>query len=239
MPDSKIEQLKNWIFESNRIVFFGGAGVSTESGIPDFRSPDGIYQSVKKYPPEVMLSHSFFLEHTKEFFEYYKSKMIHLGIQPNITHKKLAQLETEGKLLGIITQNIDGLHQKAGSKKVIELHGSIYRNYCMRCNRFYELEDILQKKDVPYCSCSGLIKPEVVLYEEPLNDQAIHEAIDLIRQAELLIIGGTSLSVYPAAGLIRYYKGDQLVMINKETTSYDREINLLIKASLGEIFKQL
>lgn len=239
MPDNKIEQLKNWILDSNRIVFFGGAGVSTESGIPDFRGSDGIYQSVEKYPPEVMLSHSFFLEHTKEFYEFYKNKMIYLGVQPNITHKKLAQLEEEGKLLGIITQNIDGLHQKAGSKKVIELHGSIYRNYCMRCNRFYVLDDILQKKDVPFCSCSGVIKPEVVLYEEPLNELAIYEAIDLIRQAELLIIGGTSLSVYPAAGLIRYYKGDQLVMINKEIANYDMDINLLIKSSLGEIFKQL
>ena len=237
--EDKISTLKSWIYASNKIVFFGGAGVSTESGIPDFRSTDGIYQMKYKEPPEIMLSHSYFMENTEDFYEFYRSKMIHLYAEPNITHKKLALLEKENRLIGIITQNVDGLHQKAGSEKVIELHGSINRNYCMKCNKFYHLEEILLAKGVPTCNCSGRIKPDVVLYEEPLNQLALIEAVKLIEEAEVLIIGGTSLNVYPAAGLIRYYKGNKLVMINREVTGFDGEIDLLIKASLGEIFSQI
>lgn len=236
MNHEKIEQLKKWINESNNIVFFGGAGVSTESGIPDFRSTDGLYHMKYAYPPETILSHSFFKSRTKDFYDFYRDKMIYSNAKPNITHKKLAELEKEGKLRGVITQNIDGLHQNAGSKKVLELHGSVLRNYCVKCNKFYGLEEVLKQEGIPLCSCGGTIKPDVVLYEEALNDQIMNEAVELIREAEILIIGGTSLSVYPAAGLIRYYSGSKLVLINKDVTAYDSEADLLINAGLGEVF---
>ncbi len=239
MLQVKISQLKDWISKSNNIVFFGGAGVSTESGIPDFRSTDGVYHMKYPFSPETILSHSFFMKHTQEFYEFYKDKMIHKDAKPNVTHKKLAELEASGKLIGIITQNVDGLHQKAGSKKVLELHGSILRNYCLKCKKSYELKEILQQKGVPVCSCSGVIKPDVVLYEEMLDEQVMSEAVKLISRAEILIIGGTSLSVYPSAGLVRYYQGEKLVLINKSVTSFDREADLLINEGLGEVFMNL
>lgn len=231
--------LKKWIDTSENIVFFGGAGVSTESGIPDFRSTDGLYHMKYAFPPETILSHRFFINHTREFYDFYRDKMIYSDAEPNITHSKLKELETKGKLKGIITQNIDGLHQKAGSKMVLELHGSVLRNYCMKCGTFYPVEHILEEKNVPVCHCGGIIKPDVVLYEEPLNDEVMDEAIRLIRRAELFIVGGTSLSVYPAAGLIDYYEGDKLVLINKSVTAYDNQANLLISASLGETFSNI
>ena len=239
MMKDKVELLREWITQSDNIVFFGGAGVSTESGIPDFRSTDGLYHMKYAYPPEEILSHSFFKTRTKEFFEFYADKMINQGAEPNETHRKLKLLEERGKLSGIVTQNIDGLHQRAGSKKVLELHGSIHRNYCMSCNSFYDLSYLLESDGVPYCSCGGIIKPDVVLYEEPLNMAIINEAIQLIQGAEVLIVGGTSLSVYPAAGLVDYYKGDRMVLINKASTSYDRRADLLINAALGEVFSQI
>ncbi len=231
--------LKKWIDASENIVFFGGAGVSTESGIPDFRSTDGLYHMKYAFPPETILSHRFFINRTGEFYDFYRDKMIYSDAEPNITHRKLKELEDKGKLKGIITQNIDGLHQKAGSKKVLELHGSVLRNYCMKCGAFYPLEHILEEKKVPVCYCGGIIKPDVVLYEEPLNEEIMGEAIRLITRAELLIVGGTSLSVYPAAGLIDYYEGDKLVLINKSVTSYDNQANLLISAPLGEAFSNI
>lgn len=239
MENSEMDRLKEWISCSDNIVFFGGAGVSTESGIPDFRSTAGIYNMKYIYPPETMLSHNFFMKNTKEFYDFYKEKMIYTKALPNKTHIKLAELEAEGKLKGVITQNIDGLHQKAGSKKVLELHGSVLRNYCMKCKKFYNLETILQAENIPRCSCGGIIKPDVVLYEEALNDQTITEAIKLISEADVFIVGGTSLSVYPAAGLIQYYKGNKLILINKSVTSYDKDANLLLNAGLGEVFSAL
>lgn len=239
MVADQIDILKTWIKDSSNIVFFGGAGVSTESGIPDFRSTDGLYQTKYAYPPETILSHSFFMSKTKEFYEFYRDKMVYKQAEPNITHKKLAELEQIGKLKGVITQNIDGLHQSAGSKTVLELHGSIYRNYCVNCNKFYSLEEVLDRERTPLCSCGGIIKPDVVLYEEPLKEEIISEAVRLISEADILLIGGTSLSVYPAAGLIRYYHGDKLVLINKTVTSYDNEADLLINTGLGEIFAVL
>lgn len=236
MNEDKIKILKNWVNNSTNIVFFGGAGVSTESGIPDFRSTAGIYHIKYTFPPETILSHSFFLSNTKDFYEFYKEKMIYTKAEPNITHKRLAELEASGKLKGVITQNIDGLHQKAGSKKVLELHGSVLRNYCMDCNKFYHLDDILNAKDIPTCSCKGIIKPDVTLYEEPLNEQVVKESIQILKSADLLIVGGTSLSVYPAAGLIRYYQGNKLVLINKAVTAYDDVADLLINDSLGDVF---
>jgi NAD-dependent deacetylase len=239
MPENQMELLKHWISESSNIVFFGGAGVSTESGIPDFRSTDGVYHMKYEYPPEIILSHSFFLKRTKEFYEFYRDKMIYTKAQPNITHKKLAQLEAAGKLKGVITQNIDGLHQMAGSRKVLELHGSVLRNYCMKCSRFYELDFILKAPEIPTCDCLGIIKPDVVLYEESLNEQVMDEAVRLISRAEVLLVGGTSLSVYPAAGLLRFYQGDKLVLINKAVTAYDKQADLLINTGLGEVFSRL
>jgi len=234
-----IEQFRQWLDNSSNIVFFGGAGVSTESGIPDFRSVDGLYNQKYAYPPEMMLSHSFFMSNQKEFFKFYREKMIYLDAQPNITHVKLAQLEAEGKVKAVITQNIDGLHQKAGSKKVLELHGSIHRNYCMKCGKFYGIEAVLNTQDVPTCTCGGTIKPDVVLYEEGLDEDTLNEAVRYIANAEMLIIGGTSLSVYPAAGLVRFYKGKRLVLINKSATPFDGHANLLLKNSLGEVFSQV
>lgn len=236
----KIKELKNIIDSSNNIVFFGGAGVSTESSIPDFRSAGGIYKSPNKYkyPPEQMLSHSFFVSHTKEFFEYYKGEMIYPNALPNDAHKALAKLERYGKLKAIITQNIDGLHQKAKSKHVLELHGSILRNYCMTCGKSYNLDFILTSKDIPICSCGGTVKPDVVLYEESLDSAVMESAVDFIRRADVLIVGGTSLTVYPAAGMINYYNGSKLVLINKSTTAYDKSADLVISDSIGRILKE-
>lgn len=234
-----IERLKEIIQNSNNIVFFGGAGVSTESGIPDFRSKDGLYNQKYKFPPEEILSHTFFMNNTEEFYKFYKEKMNSLKYEPNITHKKLTELEQSGKLKAIITQNIDGLHQKSGSKNVLELHGSILRNYCMDCHAFYEASDVFTSKEVPKCSCGGMIKPDVVLYEEPLNSETLEKSINFIEKAEVLIVAGTSLTVYPASGLIRYFKGKHLVLINKDETLYDTLANLVIHDSLGHVFENL
>lgn len=237
MLQEKLKILKQWISDSNNIVFFGGAGVSTESGIPDFRSVDGVYNLKYDYPPEIILSHSFFINHTEKFYEFYRDKMIYKNAGPNITHIKLAEMEMKGKVKAIVTQNIDGLHQEAGSKNVLELHGSVHRNYCMDCKKPYPLEKIIQTDGIPYCSCGGIIKPDVVLYEENLDEYTFSQAIKAISNADMLIIGGTSLSVYPAAGLIRYFTGDRMVLINKSVTAYDDQANLLIQAGLGEVFK--
>ena len=236
---NEIEKLQEIIKNSNNIVFFGGAGVSTESGIPDFRSKDGLYNQKYKFPPEKILSHTFFMTKTEEFYKFYKEKMNSLKYEPNITHKKLTELEHSGKLKAIITQNIDGLHQKSGSKNVLELHGSILRNYCMDCHAFYEANDVFASKDIPKCSCGGIVKPDVVLYEEPLNSEILERAMDAIEHAEVLIVAGTSLTVYPASGLIRYFKGKHLVLINKEATPYDTLANLVIHDSLGHVFENL
>lgn len=234
--EDKIEQFLKWVNESDNIVFFGGAGVSTESGIPDFRSVDGLYNQQYDYPPETILSHTFYMRKPEEFFRFYRNKMIYTDAQPSVTHLKLAQLEREGKLKGIVTQNIDGLHQKAGSEVVYELHGSVLRNYCERCHRFYGIEAVTGADGIPVCECGGRIKPDVVLYEEGLDDKNIRGSIQLIQDADVLIVGGTSLGVYPAAGLIDYYRGDKLILINKSETPYDRKADLLIHAPLGEVF---
>ena len=232
--DEKIEKLKEWIDGSDNIVFFGGAGVSTESGIPDFRSQDGLYNQEYAYPPETILSHTFFMRNPKEFYRFYRNKMLVLDAKPNAAHRKLAQWEKEGRLKAVITQNIDGLHQAAGSREVLELHGSVHRNYCERCGRFYSMEHILSCEGVPKCSCGGVIKPDVVLYEEGLDDSVLSRSIEHIRNADVLIIGGTSLTVYPAAGLIDYYRGTKLVLINKSATSRDSQADLVICGSVGE-----
>ncbi len=239
MPNKAIITFKKWVSESNKIVFFGGAGVSTESGIPDFRSVDGLYHLKYKYPPEVILSHTFFLNKTEEFYEFYRDKMIYQTAEPNETHKKLAELEANGKLMGVITQNIDGLHQKAGSHNVLELHGSILRNYCLNCGKFHSLSVIMNSNLIPTCECGGTIKPDVVLYEESLSQRVLEASIHLIEEAEVLIIGGTSLSVYPAAGIINYYKGKKMILINKSVTPFDEEADLLLQAGLGEVFAEL
>ena len=225
---NKLETLKTWVQESNRIVFFGGAGVSTESGIPDFRSVDGLYHQKFDYPPEVIISHSF-----------YERKMLPLGFEPNITHRILAKWEQEGKLLAVVTQNIDGLHQKAGSKKVYELHGSVLRNYCTRCGKFYSAEFVKNAPGIPRCSCGGIVKPDVVLYEESLDEQTIAGSVKAIQSADMLIVAGTSLTVYPAAGLINYYRGSRLVLINRDETPYDDRADLVLHESLGDVFSQL
>jgi len=235
---NKIEEFKKIINESNNIVFFGGAGVSTESGIPDFRSKDGLYNMKYEYPPETILSHTFFYNNTSEFYKFYKDKMNSLNIKPNITHYKLKELEDKGKLKCVITQNIDGLHIKAGSKNVLEIHGSIYRNYCDKCNKFYDASYIFNCKDVPMCSCSGIIKPDVVLYEEPLNE-SFEEAIKYISNCDTLIVAGTSLTVYPAASLIRYFHGKNLVLINKDKTPFDSFATIVINDKMGEVFKHI
>lgn len=234
-----IEQLKQWIKASSHIVFFGGAGVSTESGIPDFRSVDGLYHQKFQFSPETILSHTFFKENTEYFYRFYRDKMLYTDALPNITHTKLAEWEQEGKLSCVITQNIDGLHQKAGSKKVLELHGSVYRNYCMNCYKEYGIHKILDSKGIPQCDCKGVIKPDVVLYEEPLQEDIINKAVEAIEQADLLLIGGTSLSVYPAASFIKYYQGKHLVLINRSKTPFDSHANLVIRESLGEVFSAL
>ena len=236
----KVEQLKQIVADSNNIVFFGGAGVSTESGIPDFRSVDGLYNQKYKYPPEVMVSHSFFRQHTEEFFEFYKNKMIALDAKPNAAHKKLAQLEQDGKVKAVITQNIDGLHYAAGSKEVLELHGSVHRNYCEQCGKFYPVEYIVESKGVPRCeACGAIVKPDVVLYEEGLDYETMQKAVQYIRNAEVLIIGGTSLAVYPAAGFIDYFRGRHLVVINMDRTAKDVHAELLIQERIGEVFERL
>ena len=234
----KLSTLKSWIAESNRIVFFGGAGVSTESGIPDFRSVDGMYHQKFDYPPETILSHSFFFSHTDYFYKFYREKMLVTDIEPNRAHIALARLEQQGKLTAVVTQNIDGLHQKAGSRQVYELHGSVHRNYCRKCRKFYSGEDLLQTTGVPKCTCGGVIKPDVVLYEESLDNDCIMGAIRAIAEADLLIVGGTSLTVYPAAGLIRYYQGNRLVLINRDETPYDHEADLVFRESIGAVLEE-
>ncbi len=238
MP-SKIETLKSWIEQAHRAVFFGGAGVSTESGIPDFRSVDGLYHQKFDYPPETIISRSFFDRRPEEFFKFYREKMLPLGFEPNVTHRVLARLEQEGHLAAVVTQNIDGLHQKAGSRRVFELHGSVLRNYCMRCGRAYPATFIRDCPGVPRCDCGGIVKPDVVLYEEPLDEKTLTGAVTMISRADLLIVGGTSLTVYPAAGLLRYYGGDRLVLINRDETPYDNEASLVLHESLGEVFSRL
>lgn len=236
----ELETLKKWIDNSDNIVFFGGAGVSTESGIPDFRSVDGLYNQQYDYPPETILSHTFFRRNTEEFYRFYRAKMLALDAKPNAAHKKLAQWEQEGKLKAVVTQNIDGLHQAAGSKMVYELHGSVHRNYCQKCGAFYDARYMLESKGIPKCEkCGGIIKPDVVLYEEGLDDATMRGAIRAINQADVLIIGGTSLTVYPAAGLIDYYNGNKLVLINKSVTPMDSRADLLVQGPIGEIFSQL
>ena len=235
---NKLETLKAWVQESNRIVFFGGAGVSTESGIPDFRSVDGLYHQKFDYPPETIISHSFYERNPEYFFRFYREKMLPLGFEPNITHRILAKWEQEGKLLAVVTQNIDGLHQKAGSKKVYELHGSVLRNYCTRCGKFYSAEFVKNAPGIPRCSCGGIIKPDVVLYEEGLDEEVLSGAVDAIRHADTLIIGGTSLVVYPAAGLIRYFRGDNLVVINMQPTGADASADLCIAKPIGQVLSE-
>jgi NAD-dependent deacetylase len=237
--NSKIDTLKTWVDEAQRIVFFGGAGVSTESGIPDFRSVDGLYNQKFKYPPETIISHSFFERKPEEFFDFYKEKMLPLGFEPNVTHKVLARWEREGKLSAVVTQNIDGLHQKAGSQNVLELHGSVLRNYCIRCHKSYSAEFVKNSKGVPRCDCGGVIKPDVVLYEESLDQDVMGRAAMAIAGADLLIVGGTSLTVWPAAGMIRYYRGNRLVLINRDETPYDSEADLVLHERLGEVFRVL
>ena len=234
-----LEKLRKWISESNRIVFFGGAGVSTESGIPDFRSVDGLYSQKFDYPPETIISHSFYQRRPEYFFRFYREKMLPLGFEPNITHKVLARWEQEGKLSAVVTQNIDGLHQKAGSQKVYELHGSVLRNFCVRCGKFHSAEFVRDCDGVPKCTCGGTVKPDVVLYEESLNQDTIEKAVGAIATADLLIVAGTSLTVYPAAGLIHYYRGNRLVLINRDATPFDSQADLVFHETLGNIFSQL
>lgn len=235
----KIETLRAWIAESKNIVAFTGAGVSTESGIPDFRSVDGLYNQKFEYPPETIISHSFYLEKPEYFFRFYREKMMPLDARPNITHKTLARWEQEGRLLAVVTQNIDGLHQKAGSRRVYELHGSILRNYCTRCGKFYPAEFVKNCDGIPRCDCGGIVKPDVVLYEEGLNEKTVEGALQAIAQADLLLAAGTSLTVYPAAGFLRYYRGNRLVLINRDPTPYDDRANLTIHDSLGKVLSEL
>ncbi|MBQ6013959.1 MAG: NAD-dependent protein deacylase [Firmicutes bacterium] len=237
--NSKLDTLKTWVDEAKKIVFFGGAGVSTESGIPDFRSVDGLYNQKFKYPPETIISHSFFERRPEEFFEFYKEKMLPLGFEPNVTHKVLARWESEGRLLAVVTQNIDGLHQKAGSKNVLELHGSVLRNYCTRCHKSYSAEFVKNSRGVPLCDCGGVVKPDVVLYEESLDQDVMYRAARAISEADLLIVAGTSLTVWPAAGMIRYYRGKRLVLINRDETPFDNEADLVLHEKLGEVFREL
>ena len=234
----RVDLLEQWIKESDNVVFFGGAGVSTESGIPDFRSVDGLYNQQYDYPPETIISHSFYRKNPEEFYRFYKNKMLFPDAQPNAAHKALAKLEQQGKVRAVITQNIDGLHQAAGSKEVLELHGSVHRNYCTRCGKFFGLSDILGMNGVPRCECGGIIKPDVDLYEEGLDQETLQKAVRDIQNAEILIIGGTSLTVYPAAGLIDYYRGKKLVLINKTATPMDERADLVISAPIGEVFER-
>lgn len=233
------DQLKAWIAESSNIVFFGGAGVSTESGIPDFRSVDGLYNQQYDYPPETIISHSFYKRNPEEFYRFYKSRMIFREARPNAAHRALARLEEAGKLKAVITQNIDGLHQAAGSREVLELHGSVHRNYCTRCGEFYGLDAVMAQEGVPRCRCGGIIKPDVVLYEEGLDQKTMEKAVYYIGHADVLIIGGTSLTVYPAAGLIHYYHGNKLVLVNKSVTPMDSQADLVVSGKIGEIFARI
>jgi NAD-dependent deacetylase len=235
----KLEILKKWISESSRIVFFGGAGVSTESGIPDFRSVDGLYSQKFDYPPETIISHSFYERDPEYFFRFYREKMLPLDHEPNITHRVLAKWEAEGKLSAVVTQNIDGLHQKAGSKAVYELHGSVLRNYCTRCRKFHSAEFVKNTPSVPRCSCGGIVKPDVVLYEEGLDEDTIEKSVMAIRRADMMIVAGTSLTVYPAAGLVNYYRGNRLVLINRDETPYDHYADLVFHESLGDVLSKL
>ena len=237
--DEKIMQLKKWIDESDNVVFFGGAGVSTESGIPDFRSVDGLYNQKWKYPPETILSHSFFMRYPEEYYRFHREKLVIDGAKPNAAHLKLAELEKNGRLRAVVTQNIDGLHQAAGSKKVLELHGSILRSRCSACGRPYPADKMNHGEGVPHCSCGGVIRPDIVLYEEPLDEAVVTEAVRAISEAEVLIIGGTSLNVYPAAGLINYYRGNKLALVNLSRTPYDGEADLVINEKIGKVFSQL
>ena len=237
--DENIRKLKELIDGSDNIVFFGGAGVSTESGIPDFRSVDGLYNQTFRYPPETILSHTFYEKHTEEFYQFYRAKMLAPDAQPNAAHYKLAQWEREGRLKAVITQNIDGLHQKAGSREVLELHGSVLRNYCTRCGKFYDLDFILHTTGVPRCECGGVVKPDVVLYEEPLDENVMAQAIHYIRQADVLLIGGTSLVVYPAAGLVQYYRGSKLAVVNKGATGAALRAAVTVDGPIGQTLAQL
>lgn len=238
--DAKIAKLNEMVLHSDNIVFFGGAGVSTESGIPDFRSTGGLYSQTYKYPPEMIVSHTFYEECPEEFFDFYKKRMLFMDAQPNAAHKKLAQLEKVGKLKAVITQNIDGLHQAAGSKNVLELHGSVLRNYCESCGKSFPVKYVLEADGVPHCdACGGRVKPDVVLYEENLDMDVMEAAVNYISRADMLIIGGTSLVVYPAAGLLRYYQGHKLVLVNKSNTSYDSRADLVINENIGEVFSQI
>ena len=237
--EDKIQQFKQLVNESNNIVFFGGAGVSTESGIPDFRSKDGLYNQKYDYPPETILSHTFFMNNTDEFYKFYKDKMNCLKYEPNTTHIKLAELENKGKLKAIITQNIDGLHQKAGSKIVYELHGSVLRNYCIKCKKFYDAEFVFNCDGVPKCDCGGIVKPDVVLYQEGLNQETLTSSIEAIENADMLIVAGTSLTVQPASGLIYYFNGKNLVLINRDATPFDYKANLVINDNLGIVFNEI
>ncbi len=236
---SEFDTLKTWVDEAKRLVFFGGAGVSTESGIPDFRSVDGLYNQKYKYPPEEIISATFFRKRPEEFFAFYKEKMLPLGFEPNVTHKVLARWEREGKLSAVVTQNIDGLHQKAGSKNVLELHGSVLRNYCTRCGRSYSAAFVKNSSGIPRCDCGGIVKPDVVLYEESLDSDVMYRAARAISEADVLIVAGTSLTVYPAAGMIAYYRGSRMVLINRDYTPYDNEADLVIHDSLGKVFSAL
>lgn len=235
----ELEKLKEWIAKSDNIVFFGGAGVSTESGIPDFRSVDGLYNQQYDYPPETIISHSFYKKNPEEFYRFYKNRMLYPDALPNAAHRALARLEKQGKLRAVITQNIDGLHQAAGSMEVMELHGSVHRNYCSRCRQFYSLDDILALDGVPRCSCGGIIKPDVVLYEEGLDQAILQKSIAYISHADVLIVGGTSLTVYPAAGLLNYFQGNKLVLVNKSVTPADTRADLVVSGKIGEIFAQV
>ena len=237
--EDKIDLLRDMVAQSDNIVFFGGAGVSTESGIPDFRSVDGLYNQKWKYPPETILSHSFFVKYPEEYYRFHREKLVIDGVKPNAAHLKLAELEQAGKLRAVVTQNIDGLHQAAGSKKVLELHGSILRSYCSACGRPYPADKMNRGGGVPRCACGGVIRPDIVLYEEPLDDAVVSEAIRVISGAEVLIIGGTSLNVYPAAGLINYYRGNKLALVNLSETPYDDEADLVIHEKIGKVFSQL
>lgn len=237
---TNIEQFLQMVKESDNIVFFGGAGVSTESGIPDFRSVDGLYNQKYDYPPETILSHSFYIKYPEEFYRFYRDKMLYLDAEPNPAHKKLAQWEREGRLLAVITQNIDGLHQKAGSRNVLELHGSVHRNYCRRCGKLFDAQYLLRSSEVPRCDqCGGAVKPDVVLYEEALDQAVLQKAAGALRQADLLIVGGTSLTVYPAAGLLRYFQGSRLAVVNQTALPLDQEADLLIQGQIGQVFSQL
>lgn len=236
---NELQQLQQIVSRSRSIVFFGGAGVSTESGIPDFRSQDGLYNQKYSVPPETMLSHDYFMSHTKEFYRFYRDKMICLTAKPNAAHLKLAQLEREGKLAAVITQNIDGLHQAAGSKTVYELHGSVHRSYCMRCGKFFSLDDVLKAENVPHCDCGGTVKPDVVLYGEQLDGDTVENSVKAIASCDTLIIAGTSLTVYPAAGFVRYFRGNHLVLINRDPTSLDNSCDLVIHDSVGKVLGML